>query len=120
MPESGLHKSAGRLLRGKRTALTVIDGERNCYRLGLRLRLRTIVVRPIAALGHELIKLVAVLGEPKPLQEFLELALFVFEPAQRFDSIIVKGAVAAGWRGAPAIAAFAKSFHLGAEAIHFS
>src|SRR5439155_12198199 len=48
-----------------------------------------------AAFGHDLIEFGCVLGVAQPVQELEEVALLVFEPAQRFGAILVEGAVAA-------------------------
>jgi hypothetical protein len=56
---------------------------RNDFLLRLRLRLRSIW--PVAPLGHELVKLGAVLGKAQPLQELLEFALLFLEPAHAWS-----------------------------------
>src|SRR4029077_929123 len=58
-----------------------------------------------AAIGHELVELGAVLGEAQALEEFDELALLLFEPAQGLYAVFVEGAVAAG-RAVPAAGTF--------------
>ena len=55
----------------------------------------------VVALVHELIELGAVLGKPQTLQEFLELALSVFEPAQRLSAITVESTIATRWLTPP-------------------
>src|SRR5215469_9100412 len=64
------------------------------FGLRLRLRLRSLATGSIAALGHELVELGSVFGETQALQEFLELALLFFEPAQRVGAIFIECAVA--------------------------
>ena len=64
-------------------------------RLRLGLRLRSVASRAVATLGHELVELGAVFGKAQALQELLELALLVLEPAQCIGAIFVKGAIAA-------------------------
>src|SRR5690348_6410043 len=63
-------------------------------RSALRLHFRTgragrPAVAP-AALRHELVGLRFVLGVPQALQKFLELALLLLEPAQRFGAVFVE------------------------------
>ena len=70
-------------------------------------------------LGHELIELGAVLGEAQPLEEFLELALLVFEPLQRLCAIVVEGVIAARSRAEP-VAAAPDAIHPGAHTSIFS
>src|SRR5580700_7158916 len=94
----------------------ISSGERRLWRLGRLRALRTLGGRAVAALGHELIEFGSVLGKAKPLQEFLEFALLVFEPAQRFGAVFIEGAVATRRRGAPPVA----TFHLGPHAIHLA
>jgi hypothetical protein len=48
------------------------------------------------ALGHELIEFCLVFGVPQPVEELLEFALFLLEPAESLSAVFVKGAVAAG------------------------
>ena len=48
-----------------------------------------------AAIGHELIELGLVLGVAQALQEFPELALLLFEPAQRLGAIFVERPISA-------------------------
>src|SRR5205807_4020090 len=70
----------------------------------------------IATVGHELIELGLVLGGAQPLQEFAELALLLFEPAQSLGAIFIEGMIAARWTG-PA-AAMTEALHLVAHAVH--
>src|SRR3984893_17676901 len=51
--------------------------------------------RLATALGHELVELDLVLGVPQAIEEFLELALLLFEPPERFVAVLIKGTVAA-------------------------
>jgi hypothetical protein len=46
------------------------------------------------ALVHELIELGAIPGNAETLQEFLELALLVFEPAQCLSAIVIESTIA--------------------------
>src|SRR6516164_1133525 len=82
--------------------------------LRLRLRRRGFVARAIAAIGHKLIELGAILGKAQPLQELPEFALLILEPAQGLGAVLIERAVAARGRSAPPIA----TFHLGPHAIH--
>jgi len=59
------------------------------------LRLRSLATGSVAALGHELVELGSVFSESQALQEFLELALLFFEPAQGIGAIVIECAVAA-------------------------
>src|SRR6516162_1858770 len=57
------------------------SGEGRLWRLGRLWLLRPLARRTVAALGHELIEFRPILGKAKPLQELLEFALLIFEPA---------------------------------------
>src|SRR5580658_9030598 len=83
-----------------------------------RLVWRTRLQRTLAARGHELIELAAVLGEAQPLEKLLELALLVFEPLQGLRAIIVEGVITARRRTEP-VAAAAETFHPAAHMFHF-
>ena len=48
-----------------------------------------------AALGHELVEFGLVFGMTQAVEKCFELALFLFEAAQGFRAVFVKGAVAA-------------------------
>ena len=61
-------------------------------RSGLGLSVRT---GTIAALRHELIEFGFVFGHAQPIEELVELALLVLEPANGLGPILVEGAVAA-------------------------
>jgi hypothetical protein len=69
------------------------DQSRRWLRLGLRLR--SVVTRAIALLGHELVEFGPVLGKTQPLQKLLKLALFFLKSAQRVGAIFVESAIAA-------------------------
>src|ERR1700730_37003 len=58
-----------------------------------------------AAISHELIELGLVLGVAQALQEFPELALLLFEPAQRLGAIFVARPISARPGVAAAVAA---------------
>src|SRR5579863_8382165 len=73
--------------------------------LALRRRLRRFAAGAVAAFVHELVELGAILGKAQALQELLEFALFIFEPAQGFGAVIVEGAIATGSRAKPIAAA---------------
>ncbi len=66
----------------------------------------------VAALGQELVELGAILGEAQPLEEFLELALLLFEPPQRLGPVFIESAIAAGRRAAPPPLAIAAALRL--------
>src|SRR5579863_6705638 len=83
-----------------------------------RLAWRTGLERTLAARGHELIELAAVLGEAQPLEELLELALLVFEPLQRLRAIVIEGAITAR-RPTEPVAAAPEAFHPAANIFHF-
>ncbi len=70
-----------------------------CARSALRRRRCRRIAR--ALLGHELVELSLVLGRAQALQELLELALLVLEPAQGLLAVIVEGAIAARPRRLP-------------------
>src|SRR5262249_8029909 len=60
--------------------------------------------RTVAALGHELVDLGAVLGGAQLVEILAELALLLVEPAQRLLAILVEGDVArCGGTAAPAM-----------------
>jgi len=67
-----------------------------CYQYWRLLTLRRLRRDVVAAtpVGHELVELGLVLGFAQTPQEVLELALLVFEPAQRLSAIFVERAVA--------------------------
>src|SRR5208282_4688804 len=120
MPGPQQSRGTNPVANGKGRPLSVDGPSKQQWRAnqsGLRLRLRAFARRPLAALAHELIELRPILGKAQALEKFLELALFFFEPLQRLAAIIVKGAVAARRRRAPAGAA-APPLHLGAHAVH--
>src|SRR5690606_41081084 len=86
----------------------------------VRGRRRRVVLLRRAALGHELVELGLVLGEAQPLQELLELALLVLEPAQRLGAVFVERRVAARRRLPEAVTAraFAHPVHLRLHPLH--
>src|SRR6185437_16002291 len=51
-------------------------------------------------LGQELVELGLVFGQPQPVEEGAEVALLLFEPAQRLIAILIEGAIAARRRRA--------------------
>src|SRR5947207_15883579 len=65
------------------------------------LRRRRRIARAIAAVGHELVELGLVLGKTQALQKGVELALLVFQPAQRVFSVFIERTVAARSRRLP-------------------
>jgi hypothetical protein len=75
----------------------------------------------VVAFCHELVELGPVLCVPQPIKEIAELALFLFETAQRLSAVLVKGATTTRPRIGPAVAS---STHLAeqidrAVAVHF-
>src|ERR1700742_3127056 len=52
--------------------------------------------RVLPALGHELVELGLVLGEAQAVEEGGEIALFLFQAAQRVLAVLVERPVAAG------------------------
>src|SRR5690606_5707031 len=85
---------------------------------GLILR-RAFRRRTVAPLGHEGIELGLVLGEAKPLQERLELALLFFQSPQGVVAVFIEGRVAArrGPEGRTA-AETGTAAHLRAHPVH--
>src|SRR5262249_38178825 len=81
----------------------------------LRMPLRR---RPVATLGHELIKLGAIACKAQPLEEFAEFALLLFEAPHRLGPILVERVVAARGRLSPPAAATAEAIHLVTHPIH--
>src|SRR5262245_44405085 len=86
------------------------------------LRRRTL---PVAAVGHELVELGAVLGKAQALEELAKLALLLFKPLQGLLLVFVEGAIAARRCRAPpaatalsAAAVFAAALHAAAIEVH--
>jgi hypothetical protein len=52
----------------------------------------TATPEPVAAFCHQLVELGPVPCVLQPIKEIAELALFLFEPAQRLSAVLVKGA----------------------------
>src|SRR4029077_8363349 len=90
------------------------------------LRLRCVRSRPVASLGHELVEFALVLGKAQAVEEIAELALLLFEPAQRLGAVFVEGVIAARRRpprpeaAAEALHALAHAAHLFFHARHFA
>ena len=83
-----IRNASGRPPRGERPGTQSRLG-------GSALRLRSVRLRAVAPLGHELIEFGLVLGEAQPIDEVAELALLVFEPPQGLGAVLVEGVVAA-------------------------
>src|ERR1044072_3991826 len=83
------------------------------------LRRRSLRCLAVAALGHELIELLLVLGKAQPVEEIAKLALLFFEAVQRRGAILVERMVAARTGRAPgAEAVRAEALHPLAHAAH--
>jgi hypothetical protein len=81
---------SGRRSRSAKRHTTIAGGDARGGR-----RVEAAIGVSVVALVHELIELGAIPGNAETLQEFLELALLVFEPAQCLSAIVIESAIAA-------------------------
>src|SRR6202795_3672037 len=83
--------------------------------LALRLIVRR--GRSLLVLRHELVELFLVLGVTQAIEEIAEFGLLFLEALQRFDAVLVEGAVAARGRAETAEAKTA-ALHVAAHPLH--